>query len=213
MLDLYCERIAPGFWAEPVNALTNFGFVLVAVMLWHGANRDHPGDTRVALLNALIVAIGIGSFLFHTLASELSRWLDLLPIFIFQLLYLFVYCRGVVNLAPAVSALLAFLFLLGVLTMSPLAGYLNGSLVYAPTCLVMLALGWYRNRSDRTQPGLLLIAAAVFLLAITLRSIDVLACDYFHTGTHFLWHLLSAAAIYLAMRALIHDLAGRNPSR
>ena len=30
-IDAYCERLGPEFWAEPVNAVTNAGFVLVGV--------------------------------------------------------------------------------------------------------------------------------------------------------------------------------------
>ena len=30
IVDLYCERTSPVFWAEPVNALTNLAFFLAA---------------------------------------------------------------------------------------------------------------------------------------------------------------------------------------
>ena len=46
-VDNYCERIDPGFWAEPLNALSNTAFILAAAYgfyLWRreGA-KDWPG--------------------------------------------------------------------------------------------------------------------------------------------------------------------------
>ena len=68
----YCERgLDPGFWAEPVNAVTNAGFILAGLVgLWLLARR--PGERAKALPLLLILnlfVIGIGSFLFHTYAT------------------------------------------------------------------------------------------------------------------------------------------------
>jgi uncharacterized membrane protein YhhN len=63
----YCERLSGAFWAEPWNALTNGAFLLAAVaalQLW----RRSGGSGRPTLaLVALVFAIGIGSFLYHTM--------------------------------------------------------------------------------------------------------------------------------------------------
>jgi hypothetical protein len=207
MIDLYCERTTPGFWAEPVNALTNLGFVITAWLIWRCARREQAQDASVAVLTALIVTIGLCSFLFHTLANEVTRWLDILSIFFFQLLYLGIYCRRVIMLSLPHSCLLSLLLLVAAVAASQLASYLNGSLIYAPAGLVILTLGRYHYRCQKPGPGLLLIATAVFLVAIALRSIDNGICSQFATGTHFLWHLLNALVLYLAMRALILNLA------
>ena len=117
--------------------------------------------------------------------------------------------RRVAGLPVVTSALLPLLLPACSLALAPLSGYLNGSLVYAPACLAMLALGCYDASRAGRQRSLLLCAALVFLLAMTLRSIDLSFCDTLVPGTHFLWHLLSALVIYLAMRALLLELAGR----
>ncbi len=42
-IDLYCERTDASLWSEPLNALSNLGFLLVAVVLWKrvaGRGRD-----------------------------------------------------------------------------------------------------------------------------------------------------------------------------
>ena len=84
MVDLYCERIDPGFWAEPVNALTNIGFVFAAWFTYRIAVREQAHKSSIAAIAGIIAAIGIGSFLFHTMATPFTRWLDIIPIFVFQ---------------------------------------------------------------------------------------------------------------------------------
>ena len=32
-IDIYCERIEPGLWAEPLNAITNLAFIIAAFLL------------------------------------------------------------------------------------------------------------------------------------------------------------------------------------
>src|SRR5690606_41894770 len=68
-VDIYCERLGPGFWAEPVNALTNLAFI--AATIWGAASARHRGEDSPAiwLLIGLAVMAGIGSFLFQTIAQ------------------------------------------------------------------------------------------------------------------------------------------------
>jgi hypothetical protein len=70
-IDLYCERLHAGLWAEPVNAASNLAFFLAAAgayMLW---KREGKNDRFILLLIGLAVLVGIGSTLFHTFAT---RW-------------------------------------------------------------------------------------------------------------------------------------------
>ena len=211
MLDLYCERTSPDFWAEPVNAVTNLAFVLAAWMVWRLACRERSLDTGIIALIGLIVAISLGSFLFHTLASKLTRWLDILPIFIFQLLYLGLYCRRVIRLPVTPTCLSLLFFLLAALGASQFSTHLNGSLIYAPAWLVIVILGWYHYRSEKAGRGLMLAAAGILLISIALRSIDISVCSRFESGTHFLWHVFNALVIYLVMQVLILNIGGRLP--
>ena len=38
-VDLYCERLGPGLWAEPINAITNAAFLIIAYFVWQLANQ------------------------------------------------------------------------------------------------------------------------------------------------------------------------------
>jgi len=35
MMDLYCERLGPGLWAEPINASSNLTFFIAVWAIWH----------------------------------------------------------------------------------------------------------------------------------------------------------------------------------
>ena len=59
MLDLYCERAGPGLWAEPVNALTNIGFVFTAWLSWRLLSREQAQDSGIVTIIAVIVTLGI----------------------------------------------------------------------------------------------------------------------------------------------------------
>lgn len=69
-VDGYCERIAPGFWDEPLNAVTNLSFIIAALILWRLAKREGTALRPSFLIpTALLFLTGVGSFLFHTFAN------------------------------------------------------------------------------------------------------------------------------------------------
>jgi hypothetical protein len=206
-LDLYCERVGPGFWAEPVNAFTNIGFVFAAYFSWRIVLREQVQDSGIAAITGMIVAIGIGSFLFHTMPTAVTRWLDIVPIFVFQLLFLGLYSRRVIELWMPGSAFLLLVFLAAAVAASQFPEVINGSLIYAPALLVIFVLSAYHYQSRKLERHLLFAAASVFLLSVVLRSVDIRICTRFDLGTHFLWHVLNALVIYLAMRALLVNLS------
>ena len=49
-IDLYCERTDGSFWAEPLNLLSNVGFLLVAWRLYHLAGKVEKELARQALV-------------------------------------------------------------------------------------------------------------------------------------------------------------------
>ena len=82
-VNSYCERTDAGYWSEPVNALSNAGFLLAAVVMW----RLAAGDRGARLLAAVLFLIGVGSFLFHTHAQVWAAVADVVPIQAFILIY------------------------------------------------------------------------------------------------------------------------------
>ena len=92
-VDIYCERLAPGFWAEPFNAVSNLAFILAA--LW-GASllvREKSSATDLWLLVAMTALIGVGSFVFHTFATVWASLADTIPIWSFVLVFVIIAMR------------------------------------------------------------------------------------------------------------------------
>lgn len=206
MIDLYCERLEPGLLAEPLNALTNGAFLVAAWWLQRLARRSGGSDRGVLALAALALAIGIGSGLFHTFATGWALAADVVPILLFQLLFLLLYLRRQVGLPSAPAAGLCLAFLLACLAGRSVPAALNGSLAYAPTLAVLALLGWHQLHSR--QSWLLLAATGLFSLSLLLRSLDNALCPLWPIGTHLFWHLLNAAVLVLSGQALL--AAGRN---
>jgi hypothetical protein len=217
-VDSYCERLGPGFWAEPLNAATNAVFIaasLFALVLWRRAGaRDWPA----LWLIAVTFIVGTGSFLFHTFANRWSLLADVLPIAVFIYSYFLLAMRRYLGLGPGPALSVTVLFAafnmsFGRLWLGILPGVtLNGSVGYIPAALALLAVGIVCWVSGVREAGRALLAAAcVFTLSLLFRSMDDTVCARMPAGTHFLWHLLNALVLGLLMKAVILHSSRKSP--
>ncbi|MCE8513338.1 ceramidase domain-containing protein [Ruegeria pomeroyi] len=192
-IDGYCERLGPGYWAEPVNAVTNLAFVLAAVLMWW---RTRGARDRIeAALIAVLALIGLGSFLFHTYAQVWAALADTLPIVAYVLIYIYAINRAGWGLRMPQALLLTGGFFPYAAATVPLFGLfpgLGGSAAYAPIPFLILV---YAALLHRRAPALargLALGAGILVLSITFRALDDPLCGGWPLGTHFLWHLLNA---------------------
>ena len=204
----YCERVGDAFWAEPLNALTNIAFLLAAAFFIRALRRSRCGVARcwdLWLLAGLMATVGVGSFLWHTLATPWSEWADVIPILLFISLFLLSFLVRVAGLGPlGVTFWFALYqsFNFGLQAALP-ADFLNGSIFYLPTWISLLAIALYSRVASRAGAGLLLAAVLVFSISLTLRTLDAGLCQVWPWGTHFLWHLCNGLTLYLASSALV----------
>ncbi|GAB2190284.1 ceramidase domain-containing protein [Sessilibacter sp. MAH2] len=210
MIDFYCERLDASFWAEPFNAVTNLAFIIAFIVLIPRARANFPfleAGERIVLLAmmALLVAIGVGSSAFHTLANRWSLMADVGPITLFQLVFLGGYLRYVVkvSLVTVAIALISFLVLGTLIGRLPLE--VNGSESYLAPLAFVLGLGIYHKITNQPSSWMLIGAAAVFTVSLSFRTIDNQICNAFPLGTHFIWHLLNGVVLYLCVRAFLHS--------
>lgn len=190
-VDGYCERLGPGYWAEPVNALTNLAFIVAAILMW----RRCAGLPEGRVLAGILFAIGVGSWLFHTHATPWAGLLDVVPILVFGLAYLWRANRDFLGLGKGYAALGAAAFLplaaaiapvfRSVPVYGPSAGYMAFPVVFAA-----YAFGLRRRLPDVSRG--LWIAFGILMVSLTFRGLDDPLCAAFPLGTHFLWHLLNA---------------------
>ncbi len=214
-IDGYCERLAPGLWAEPVNAITNLAFLLAAWIMWRrlGAARLPLARGMVALL----AAIGVGSGLFHTVATPWAMLADVLPIGLFILLYVHAANFHFWNMNWWVAGCVTALFIPYSIALVQVFNHLpffEISAGYWPVPLLITIYAFLlRLRMKHTSRGLA-IGAAILVLSLTLRSLDELVCGAVPLGTHFLWHLLNAIMLGWMIEVYRrHMLAGAGAER
>lgn len=218
-VDAYCERLSPAFWAEPLNAVSNAAFLVAAAVTWFIARREvRSGDWAVRALSLNLVAIGIGSFLFHTVAERWAGTADVVPIMIFIMLYLHLAVVRYIGLPVWAGIATAVLFLpvSGALGswLSPVLGSLNGSIGYVPTLLALVAFATGLALSAHNSwPGLA-VAAGVFVVSLAMRTADDQSgpiCAALPIGTHWGWHLLNGTLLgVLAATFVRHGAPGHS---
>ncbi|WP_020178495.1 ceramidase domain-containing protein [Methylopila sp. M107] len=208
VLGVYCERgTDPSFWAEPLNAISNVGFLIAGAILLARSRRD----PALCALSIVVLAIGVGSFLFHTLATRAAMLADTTPIQIFIALYFFIAMRRLVGLGVVASAIATVAFAaaagsIPLLFQAPqqllgLGGYIGGL-----AGLVGLALWLGLSGGEKTRAGGYLAAVAgLFAVALTFRTIDGRICELFPIGCHFVWHLLNAVVLYSLVALLLRQ--------
>lgn len=202
-MQTYCERCGPGLFDEPINAVSNLIFLIAAWAAWRLGKRYDALSLGVWVLIGLSLCVGIGSLLWHTFASRWALYLDVLPILLFQLSFLWLYGRRVAGLNRAMIVSLLLGYVIADLWLRPYRTWLNGVLLYAPALGLSLSLGMYHCVRVQREPYLLLVSALFFSIALMCRTIDLFVCRWLPIGTHFLWHVLNGMVVYLAMRALI----------
>ena len=80
----WCERVSDGWFREPVNTLSNFGFVIIGLIIfWIISNENTSKDnlffgvTGITLIYATAaVYLGPGSMLMHATNTEWGGWAD-----------------------------------------------------------------------------------------------------------------------------------------
>lgn len=189
-VDAYCERLGPGYWAEPVNAVTNAAFVIAALFMW----RRATGEAMAQAMVVVLAAIGVGSWLFHTHANRLTGLMDVLPILTFILLYVFAASRDFLGLKPWQAGLCTAAFIPYAAATVPLWAMVPGlgsSAGYAPVpVLILVYAALLRQRAPDTTRGLA-IGAGILILSLTFRTLDEPLCGVIPLGTHFMWHILN----------------------
>lgn len=204
-IDLYCERTSASFWAEPINAISNLAFLVAASAAFDIWRREGKGDRAILALISVAVAVGLGSFAFHTLATRGAMLLDVIPIGIFIYGYFLLALRRFLALSwpAALASLIGFIALSLGLASSVPREVLNGSSGYFPALAALYVFGWLL-RGHATGRAML-VAAGLFTLSLIFRVVDLDACAVWPLGTHFLWHVFNAGVIYAVLRGAVAE--------
>ena len=217
-IDLYCERSAPGFWNEPVNALSNAAFLIAALLAWRALQASGRRGLMEIVLIYLAASIGVGSFLFHTFANSKTELLDVIPIWTFVALYIATvifrlssgnYLRTLrICLIAAACVSAAFWATGRDITTNDVSGpeRLNGSLQYLPALLALWGFSLVTLIRRHPARALVLTASVCFTTSLVFRTIDLTTCAATGVGTHFMWHIFNGAMILALLLALIRHV-------
>ncbi|MER9635811.1 ceramidase domain-containing protein [Mesorhizobium sp. M0228] len=204
-VDLYCERTGPEFWAEPLNALSNLAFFAAGLWgVWQVGKRGTGAFAEV--LAWWVVAIGVGSSLFHTFATRGMILADVLPIAGFTLAYTLFNLRRFLGMkwGKAIVIFVAFYAVAGLVTFAVpdwLRQASNGTTGYLPPFLALAFFGAWVAASGNRAGWYNLAGSAIFVVSVVCRMIDPLVCGGFPLGTHFLWHILNGLMLGVLLAA------------
>lgn len=209
-LDSYCERAGdPSIWAEPLNAATNLFFIWFAFKSFQLIRKMPDTSFRrtgdIWALTFAMFTIGIGSGLWHTYARQWSVMADVIPIGIFINLYIFSLFMRLAGFRFW-QAGLAWAMFQGLSIAAELylpRDFLNGSVMYLPTLMVLgAAVGWLKwcERDSWNELGFI---ALMFVGSLIFRTMDLSVCDTFPVGTHFVWHMVNAVVLFRLVRLLV----------
>ncbi len=208
-IDGYCERLEPGFLAEPFNAATNFVFIIAAAVIF--ARPDTRRYPLTVILTALLCAIGISSLLFHTFANRITMVADVTSIALFVLTYLYASnrCFLRMNRLPALAVTLLFFPYewLAVIVISELFPWIGGSTGYVPIALLILGYSVLLRRRLPAVSRDLGIGFLLLAVSILFRWLDEPICSLVPVGTHFIWHILNAVLLAWMIRAVAAHLS------
>lgn len=224
-----CETIrAERFIAQPVNSASSLGYSVAGIYVLATCGGPRPDDParQVAgrALAASLVAMGLGSVLFHGPGGPLSKWLHDVPILAYGNtmtawnLYDSALLPGGGALALATGSTAAQGLLLAV---HPDAvntqGAASTGVMWASEAVMRLARrGGFPNVPQRSpaweNAGLGLILSSAALQALGRTGFPLCRPDSL-LQPHALWHLGSAAAIALHAIAATGPQSGPSPRR
>lgn len=206
-VDIYCERVDPSFWAEPLNAISNVAFLIAAILAASTAHKHGITHKAVWLLIVLAACIGTGSFLFHTVAEVWSGFADTIPIWLFVAIYA-ITSAILIGQVGWLTILIGFAALAGITTLVAMATAgldLNGSEQYAPAVIAMLLFSAISLLKRHPVAPWYVSATVIFLISLTFRTFDMSVCANWPYGIHFMWHILNGTMIWLLLQALIRN--------
>jgi hypothetical protein len=209
-IDQYCERTAQGLLGEPLNLVTNLSFIIAGLSILKFVKKNphiqqRPGSQ---LLPVLMITIGLGSALFHSLANLWSMWADIIPIGVFVLTYLWLFLRHEAKVSPLASIMLFVSFFLLSFVCSKLADgqAANGGEAYFGTWITLFGIScYYGGRGDPRKFLVVGSAALTFSLSLFFRTVDMRLCDQWSMGTHLLWHVFNGVVLFLVTKAYLEN--------
>jgi hypothetical protein len=206
-----CERNSPHWLAEPLNVLSSFAFMFVAVWIYRYYHRHEDLERKwiwdIHALTFLCFIIGFNSVLFHAFPSPTTELLDTLTIVMFIVIYFWsvLFRIGRCNPFQATVCFVAFVGFSHILV-AQFPNALNDSIGYLSSMLALIVIAVYLHLKARPSSQHFMLAAIVGVCSLFCRAIDRAVCPMLPIGSHFLWHTLNATLLYILLKQIIRNV-------
>ncbi|MBX9726469.1 MAG: ceramidase domain-containing protein [Rickettsiales bacterium] len=206
-----CERSSLSAFAEPLNVLSSFAFIIAAVAIYRQYKRHE--DLRgkwiwdIRVLTLLTFIIGINSIAFHAFPNPTTELADTLTIVMFIIIYFWcvLFRIGRTTWFQAGICFVAFVGFSHILV-SQFPRALNDSIGYLSTMIALIMIAVHLHLKARPSSSHFMLAALIGVVSLFCRAIDREVCPMFPIGSHFAWHTLNATLIYILLKQLIRNV-------
>jgi hypothetical protein len=206
-----CERTALGPLAEPLNVLSSFAFIFVAVSIYRHYHRHEDLQKKwiwdVHALTFITFLIGLNSVAFHAFPNPTTELADTLTIVLFIILYFWsvLFRIGRTNFFQALICFVAFVGFSHILVHQfPRA--LNDSIGYLSSMIALIMIAVHLHLKARPSSSHFMFAAIIGVVSLSCRILDRELCEETFIGTHFLWHTLNATLMYILLKQLVRNV-------
>jgi hypothetical protein len=202
----YAETNLKQFIVEPWNAISSLFFLIPAFYWAFRIRKNLKENAFIAYCIPLLILGGLGSTFFHAFrSSDILLWMDVLPILILTLsvsTYFWhkVYNNWTITIVTMVISFICrrFVLMLGgipIHTAINISYALSGVTIFLPILIVLIKTSFKNYLS-------VLLSVLLFVVALICREIDARSIHSLPMGTHFIWHVASAAAAFFLAKYL-----------
>lgn len=205
---LYCETpvFFSGFPAEPINTLSNLVIIAFGIFAWWAVFRFSKRSGELHILSFFLIAVGMGSLMWHGLRTPWALALDVVPGLVFFLLFAYLWLRAVRGPLAGLLVVITFVTAQGLLIRFAAPSF-SSWFVFTPFIAIVLACAsaaiMYTFRISARAGWLGVWSIASALVAAVARAADLSVCAIVPFGVHFLWHIGLATAALLGIMLLI----------
>lgn len=206
-----CERHSLGWVAEPLNVISSFAFMAVAISIYRYYKSEEDLQRKwiwdVHALTFITFIIGFNSVLFHAFPNPTTELLDTLAIVFFIIIYFWsvLFRIGRCNLFQASICFIAFVGFSHILV-HQFPNALNDSIGYLSSMIALIMIAVHLHLKARPSSQHFMLAAIIGVCSLFCRAIDKEICSMLPIGTHFLWHTLNATLLYILLKQLVRNV-------
>lgn len=190
--------------SQPANLFTNIAFLASSFFIFKLIKKKKITDKGIYSLFFGSILIGLGSISHHTFPDNFTLLLDGLPIYIFlflglsQLLYILM---G--NKIKAISLILVYVLLNFFAPIVIKIPFDPNAITPIINIVFLLPIIFIFYKRFGTKTNKLTLSFGFYALATIFFLLDEKICSQFPLGTHFLWHIFNAFAVYYLVSYIV----------